>query len=174
VQGERLVPLGALVGTHGVRGELRLRPFNPDSALLGELQQVHLVAPDGRVRGVTIEAARHHQTVWLIKIAGVRSMDDARSLIGSRIAVREVDLPPLGQGQFYHYQIVGLAVVDEAGESWGRVSSVLSAGGNDVLVITDDAGRERMVPMIDQAVRSIDAAAGRIVVRPLDGLFEDE
>lgn len=161
--------VGQLVGTHGVRGELRLRLFNPASQALETVSEVFLSGP--AIEPVRLRSARPHGGVWLVALGSVESMSDARELVGRRIALREAGLPPLREGEFYHYQLVGLEVVDEAGERLGKVAEIISAGGNDVLAVDAD-GRERLIPLVEEAIREVDLAAGRIVVRPLPGLFE--
>jgi 16S rRNA processing protein RimM len=106
-----------------------------------------------------------------VLLDGVATPQAARSLAGRRVAVRERDLPALAAGQFYCFELIGLDVVDDSGESVGTVSDVLSSGGNDLLVIT--AGeRERLVPMVDSMVTDVDLDRRRIVVRPVPGLLD--
>lgn len=169
--GERLLPVGELVGVHGIRGELRMRPFNADSTLVDEVEDLFLVDANGGSRSVRAERSRPHGTVWLLALEGVTTPERARALVGSRIAVRERELPELEPGQFYCFQLVGLDVVDAAGGALGKVAEVLSNPGNDVLVVRD-ARKERLFPMVDAVVRSVDVASRRIVVDPIDGLLD--
>jgi 16S rRNA processing protein RimM len=169
--GERWIAVGELIGAHGVRGEARLRPFNPDSSVIADVSEVALVPARGPWESKRIERARPHGPRWLVLLDGVATPEAARSLAGRRVAVRERDLPALAAGQFYCYELIGLDVVDDSGESVGTVSDVLSSGGNDLLVIT--AGeRERLVPMVDSMVTAVDLDRRRIVVRPVPGLLD--
>jgi 16S rRNA processing protein RimM len=79
---------------------------------------------------------------------------------GQQLAVDRADLPPTEPGQFYVFELVGLAVVDESGREVGSVQDVLTGVANDNLVLSTGA----LVPMIEDAVLEIDAAAGRVVV----------
>ncbi len=167
---ERRIAIGRLVATHGVRGELRLHPFNAGSEAVEQVAELFVSGEQG-LRPITLRGARPHRGGWIVSIEGVATMDEARGLVGSEVAVRERDLPPLEPGSYYHFQLVGLAVVDENGASLGVVKEVMSAGGNDVLVI-GGADRERMIPMVDETIREVDLSDRRIVVRPLEGLFD--
>jgi len=169
--GERLVVIGELVGAHGVRGEARLRPFNPDSSVLTEVGEVFVVGGALPARRLRLEHARPHGGVWLVALESLATPEAVRSLQGCRLAVRERDLPPLEPGQYYCYQLVGLEVVDDAGDPLGRVCEVLPTAANDVLVVRGE-GKERLIPMVDRVVGAIDLAARRIVVHPIEGLFE--
>ncbi len=168
--GERRIAIGRLVATHGVRGELRLHPFNAGSEAVERVAELFVFGERGP-RPIALRGARPHRGGWIVSIEGVATMDEARSLVGAEVAVRERDLPRLEPGSYYHFQLVGLAVVDESGAILGEVKAVMSAGGNDVLVI-EGADRERMVPMVDETIREVDLSARRIVVRPLEGLFD--
>jgi 16S rRNA processing protein RimM len=170
--GEPLIAIGELVGVHGIRGESRMRPFNADSTALDDVEELFLVGADGAVRPVRTFRARPHGGVWRITLDGVTTPERARELVGTRIAVREADLPELEPGQFYCYQLVGLEVVLEGGERVGTVAEVLSQPGNDVLVVRGPAREERMIPMVDRVVRSVDLGERRILVEPIDGLFD--
>lgn len=164
------IDFGRIVGAHGIRGEVKLRPHNPDSELVASLSELRLEYR-GQVRTHVVTAAREHGGVWLLQLEGVTSRNDAEALAGSIAWIDEAQLEPLPDHQYYHHQLVGLAVVDESGEPLGEVRRLLTAGGSDILEIIDGK-RERLVPMIDEFVRSIDLAERRIVVRPMPGLFD--
>jgi 16S rRNA processing protein RimM len=155
---------------HGIRGELKLRPHNPSSPLPGMLDSLSL-EHGGSDREVTLLAARPHGGNWLVRLEGVETRNDAEALVGATIWIDESLLEPLGEGEFYHHQLVGLAVEDEAGTPLGRVRRVMTTGAADVLEIADGE-IERLVPMAGDFVQAVDLERGRIVVRPLPGLFE--
>ena len=169
--GERLVAIGELVGVHGVRGEARLRPFNPDSSVLGSVDEVFLARGDEPPRLCRVEQVRPHGRVWLLWVEGIRSIDAANALRGTTVAVRESELPALGPGEFYWYELVGLEVVDTEGRSIGSVSEILSTPGSDVLVAIRD-GKESMIPMVDGLIVQVDLEHHRIIVEPIAGLVE--
>jgi 16S rRNA processing protein RimM len=169
--GERWVAVGELAGAHGIRGETRLRPFNPGSSVIGEVSDVVLVPAQGPWEPRRVERARPHGPGWLVSLSEVKTPEAARALTGWRVAVRERDLPALGGGQYYCYELIGLEVVDVSGERIGTVSDVLTGGGNDLLVVS--AGeKERLVPMVDRMVTAVDLARRLIVVDPVPGLFD--
>ncbi len=170
--GERWVAVGELVGAHGVRGEARLRPFNPDSSVIAEVSEVALVPAQGSWESKRVERARPHGTRLARPLNGVATPEAARSLAGRRVAVRERDLPALGAGQFYCYELIGLDVVDDSGESIGTVSEVLvgrrqrPARGR-----CRRAGAARFRWSI-RMVTAVDLDRRRIVVRPVPGLLD--
>jgi 16S rRNA processing protein RimM len=169
--GERLIGIGELVGVHGVRGQARFHPFNPDSSVLDSVREVFLVAKNETPRAGRLQDARPHGRVWLLTIEGVDSIDAANALRGTTIAVRESELPELEPGEFYWYQLLGLDVVDTEGRSIGSVSEILATPGSDVLVVIRD-GKESMIPMVDGMIVEVDVGRRRIVVEPIAGLVD--
>ena len=178
----RLVALGQIVGAQGVRGLLRLHPANPASAasaVAAAGQTVFLRAATRAstssaedARPVALLAAQAHGRMVLLRFAGVDDPEAAAELIGRELALPERELPPPAPGEYYAYQLEGLAVVTAGDEPVGTVESILSTGGNDVLVVRDGA-REHLIPVIADVIRRVDLAAGRIVIDPIEGLLED-
>lgn len=171
-RGEQLIVVGELCGAHGVRGEARLKAFNPDSTVFDSVAEVFLLDSEGSARIAGVDQLRRHGPGWLVKLAGVSSPEEARALTRTPVAVRESDLPRLRAGQFYCYQLVGLKAVDGSGVDLGIVAEVLNNAGNDVLVVTFEDGKERMIPMIDRMVGAVDLEKRTIVVHAIDGLVD--
>jgi 16S rRNA processing protein RimM len=147
-----------------------VRLFNAESSALARIPEIFLLSRGNRPRPARVRGARPHQGLWLLTLEDVSARDDAELLRGFEVSIRETDLDPTAPGEFYHYQLIGLEVVDESGVRLGSVREVMATGASDVLIL-DGAG-EPMIPMVDEAIRSIDLGARRIVVRPPRGLLE--
>src|SRR5262245_26354586 len=106
----QLVELAAVVRSHGLRGELLLKPFNPDSTLLGEVEHVLLKARDGALREFSLSAVRPHAEYLLVSLGGVESREQADALRGNLVCVTRTQLPPLEEGEYYLMDLVGLRV----------------------------------------------------------------
>jgi 16S rRNA processing protein RimM len=166
-----LIEIGRLVRRHGVRGEIRLRPYNPDSATLQPPQRVALAADGSGVEWIRVTALRRHQKYLLLRFEGIESANDADALIGRTLFVPRDQLPELGEDEIYHCDLIGCRVVTDGGDELGAVAEILSTGSNDVLVIRD-GGREYLVPWIDDVVVEVDTAAALITIHPLPGLLD--
>jgi 16S rRNA processing protein RimM len=172
VRDEPLVELGPIVNRHGVRGEVRLLPHNPESEVALAADALVLIRPDGRREARRVHAARRHKRFVLLQLEGVTDAAAAESLIGCAVAVPRTALPPPGADAVYHADLLGCAVVTTAGEALGTVREMLVTGSNDVCVVRDD-GREVLVPMVADVIARIDVAGRRLVVHPLPGLLGD-
>ena len=82
------------------------------------------------------------------------------------------DAAPLEEGEYYHFQVIGVEVEMESGERLGRVTEVLETGANDVYVVRGPRG-EVLIPAIESVVRVLDLEAGRMVVSPLPGMLDE-
>ncbi len=177
----RLIALGEIVGTHGIRGLLRFHPYDPASDVPPTGSGLYLQSPPGSgserglatapTRPIVLEDARRHGNVVLLRIAGVTSIAAAEPLIGFALAMREEDLPSTAPGEVYVYQLTGLEVFTDAGERLGKIERSFSNGANEVLVV-QDGPREILIPMIADVVRTIDLSGHRVVIEPIPGLLE--
>ncbi len=165
-----LLPLGPLVNTHGIRGELRLLPYNPDSTTLRPGLRVVLRREDAQITR-QLRSLRRHKRFLLLTFDGCDSLDAAEALVGYELCVAVDDLPPLRVGEVYHYELVGMAVVTTAGDNLGTVTGVLTTSANDVCVVRQGAA-EHLIPLVASVVREIDRDGRRVVIEPLPGLLE--
>lgn len=150
--GERPVVLAAVAGAHGLKGEVRLKLFTDD---LSGYRQLH--AGD---RVLTLQAIRGE----IARFAEVTDRTTAEGLRGTTLAVPRSSLPPLGEGEYYHSDLLDLAAVSTAGEALGRVVAIDNYGAGDVLEIERPDGRRFMIPMNAEAVPEWDGE--RLVVDP--------
>ncbi|TMA74785.1 MAG: 16S rRNA processing protein RimM [Deltaproteobacteria bacterium] len=198
---ERLVPLGEIVGTHGVAGLVRFRPYSDSAAALAAPCHVFLqnLRSPRRATGLTggarraatdasrpatappaendasrplrLLSARPHGRVMLLRLADVATIEAATPLIGAVLAIAEADLPATGPGEFYAYQLEGFDVVTSGGDRLGTVDHLIPTGSNEVLVVRDGA-REHLIPVIADVVREVDLADRKIVIEPIEGLLD--
>jgi 16S rRNA processing protein RimM len=159
---ERLC-VGVIAGAHGVRGLVKIKSFTDDPANLtayGPLTDAsgarrYQVAVTGRAKGVL-----------LARIEGVGDRDAARALSGARLYVARAALPEPEDEEYYHADLIGLAVEDRAGAPLGRVAAVQNFGAGDILEIERPDQGTLLVPFTKAAVPIVDPAGGRVVVEP--------
>jgi 16S rRNA processing protein RimM len=173
---EAWVPLAEVARPHGVRGELRLRPFNRDSDLLLEIDEVLVRFPDGEEHEVTVEDARRANDAILMTLTSVDDRGRAGELRGAVLCVRRSDFPPIGPGEFYACDVEGARVVLDPGggqelSDVGKVKELRTYPTADVLVVAAaDGGRDLELPLVDAIVREVDVAAGIVTIATLDGV----
>ena len=163
-----LICIGAIAGSFGVRGEVRLKSFaaNPeDIAGYGPL-----VTKDAQSYSVTLTGQTRNG--FTARLTGVTTKEEADALRGVQLFVPRAVLPGLSEDEYYHADLVGLAVVDTGGAPLGTVHAVLNHGAADLLELSVPGTTETvLLPFTRAAVPTVDLAARRIVADPPEGLF---
>jgi 16S rRNA processing protein RimM len=154
--------LGQIGAAHGVGGEVRLRSFTAEPAAIADYGP--LETQDGRV--FRIEALRPAKDHFIARLSGVGDRDAARALANAKLYVPRERLPePKAADEFYHADLIGLAVLDGAGEQLGTVVAIHNFGAGDLIEVQQAAGgATQMLPFDQATVPLVDIAAGRIVV----------
>lgn len=145
------VTLAAIIGAHGVAGEVRLKLFGEGVAALAK----HKSFNDGALTLVKIREDGKGGAV--ARFAQSTSRGEAEKLRGTALTVPRDELPPLAEGEFYHADLLGLPVVTDAGNAVGTVAAIENFGATDIIEITREPVPEKgpktfMVPMIPAAV----------------------
>ena len=169
------VALGAVARPHGVRGELRVQPFNRDSDLLLTLDEVLIRTADGEEHEVTVDSARGANDAILMKLCDVDDRDQADALRGALVCARRGAFPQLAEDEFYVCDLQGSIVVveDPEGrrEELGRVRELRTYPTVDTIVIdAKDGGSPWEAPLVDAVVRSIDVQANLVVLASMQGV----
>jgi 16S rRNA processing protein RimM len=118
-----------------------------------------------------VTSVRPQAPCVLLKLQGVESLTQAQALRESIVSVEETQLAPLGDGEFYYYQVVGLKVRTQAGDEVGTIAQVFFSGGHDIWVVRRGQ-KEYLIPVTEEIVRSIDIADGQAIIEPIAGLLE--
>jgi 16S rRNA processing protein RimM len=147
----RPVTLAAIAGAHGVAGEVRLKLFGEGVATLSR----HKSFNDGAL--TLLKIREDGKGGAIARLAESNSRADAERLRGTVLTVPREALPPLGEGEFYHADLLGLPVVTDAGEAVGTVAAIENFGATDIVEIVREPVPEKgpktfMVPMIPTAV----------------------
>lgn len=143
----RPVTLAAIAGAHGVRGEVRLKLFGEGAEAL----RAFSVFEAGE-RKLTLKSVRPANQGAVATFAEITDRRGAEALRGTILTVPRSALPPLGEGEYYHHDLLGLPCVSTDGSTVGEVVAVENFGAGDILEIAKPDGKRFMVPMNDRAV----------------------
>ena len=143
----RPVTLAAIAGAHGVRGEVRLKLFGEGAETLRAFSVF-----DAGQRKLTLKSVRPANQGAVATFAEVTDRSAAEALRGTLLTVPRSALPPLGEGEYYHHDLIGLACVSTDGAAIGQVVAVENFGAGDILEIRRPDGKRFMVPMNARAV----------------------
>ena len=167
---KQFLEVGQIVGTHGVRGTMRVKPWSDESDFLSDFKRVYLDKGETELK---IVSAKAHGNVTLLDIKGIDSIEKAEALRGKVLTVNRDDIA-LPEGRYFVDELMGCAVTDaDTGENLGTVTDVSKTGANDVWHITK-GGNEYLIPAIESVIVSVDVEKEIAVLRPLKGIFDDE
>lgn len=167
-QTRQQVCLGHIVGAHGVRGLVTIRPYTEvgeDIVAYGPLN-----TGAGRRLSLVLKGAK--KTGLIAAIDGVDSREAAQALKGVELFVDHDALPALDRNEWYHGDLIGLAAIGPQGEDLGAVAAVQNFGAGDLLEIKPRAGESFYVPLTREAVPEIDIQNRRLSIAGVEGLLE--
>jgi 16S rRNA processing protein RimM len=159
-----MITIGVVVKPQGRKGEVLVEPLSDRPHRFTSLQRVYVPVPGGGARAVSVTDRWPHKGRFVLKFAGVDSIDDAERYRGIELRIGEEEVEALPAGSYYHYQLKGLKVEDPAGRPLGTAADVLVTGGDaPVLVVRGGEGGEVLIPMAEAFIRQVDLEHGRIV-----------
>jgi 16S rRNA processing protein RimM len=163
------VCVGAVAGAFGVRGEVRLKSFCADPGAIAGYGP--LWTEDG-ARSFEVTLGQPIKTGFAARLTGVGTKEEADALKGVRLFADRDALPSLPDDEFYHADLIGLAVYDTGGARLGTVRAVQNHGASDLLEVeVPGQSATVLLPFTLEAVPTVDLAMGRIVADPPEGLF---
>lgn len=139
---DRPVTLAAVIGAHGIAGEVRLKVFADDLASYKSFNNGAL----------TLKSLRNGSNGAIARFAEIADRNAAEALRGTQLTIPRSALPPLEDGEYYHVDLLGLPAVSDAGDALGKVVAIDNYGAGDVLEIERPDGKRFMVPMRPEAV----------------------
>ncbi len=154
----RRIPLAAVAGAHGIKGEVRLKLFSDSSESLARHSKLFVGGAPRRLLDV-----RDGGKFAIARFESVADRTSAEALRGSLVEIDRADLPPLGEGEYYHADLIGLPCVDGEGRALGSVVAVENFGAGDLLEVEVESGRRSLIPFKPGIA---DLAGGRIVLDP--------
>ncbi|QCO56735.1 ribosome maturation factor RimM (plasmid) [Pseudorhodobacter turbinis] len=159
--------VGAISGSYGVRGEVRLKSFCAEPTAIADYGLLY--TEDG-AQSYKITLTRPVAGGLGARISGVNTKEEADALKGISLFVSRDNLPSLPDDEFYHTDLIGLEVRDTGGVLLGKVTSVHNHGAGDLLEIGGAGHASRLLPFTMATVPTVDMATRRIVVDPPEGL----
>jgi 16S rRNA processing protein RimM len=152
------VALAAIIGAHGIGGEVRLKLFADG---LDSLQRHKVVQVGERV--MTLKSVKPGNGAPIARFAEVEDRSAAEALRGSLLTIPRSALPPLDAGEYYHADLIGLLCQSAEGDPLGAVVAVENFGAGDILEIEKPDGKRAMLPF---RAGIADFADDRIIVDP--------
>lgn len=163
----KYLEIGQIVSTHGIKGEVRVQPWCDSPEYFCKFKKLY--NKDG-TKVYDMKQSRPHGNMVIAKIGGIETVEEAQTL-RNRILYMDRSDAKLPEGSYFVADLIGLDIYDEQGKFYGKLTDVLKTGANDVYEITD-GDRAYYIPAIPSVVLSTDIEGGKMLIWPMEGLFE--
>lgn len=172
-EAEELFQTGVVSGTHGLRGDLKVRPLSAGSSSLLGAPLVFLRVADGEVRSYRPLRAVMHKGLVLLRLQGLESLEAVQSLVGAEVLMRYADLEEPEDEEFYWFQLQGMTVVDRSRGELGTLQDLLTTAAHDIYVVHGPYG-EVLIPAVAQFVVEVDLEGRQMIVELPAGLVRED
>ncbi len=166
-----LITIGKAIKPFGVKGEMKIEMLTDFPERFKGLRRVYLVSPAGSEIICEVKNVRYADGVPFLLFSGYDSPEKARALNGWLLKVPEKETMPLPEGSYYWFELMGMEVVSDSGETLGPIVDIFKTGSNDVYVVKR-GGKEIYLPATREVIRQVDRRARRMVIHLIDGLLE--
>ncbi len=164
---EKILELGKVVNTHGIRGEVKIQPWCDDPMIFDELEYIYVGG-----KRYDILRSRLHKNCVIAQLEGVPDINTAELLRNQVVTVEREMLGELPEGTYYIADLEGLTVKTVDGEILGTISEVIKTGSNDVYVVDSPGRKPILIPVIDQVVKEVNIEDGYVLVELMKGLID--
>lgn len=166
----KYIPIGKIVGTHGIAGLLKLKSFNPKSVGLLSAQQIWLADGTSCV-SYTLDEAKPHKRILLLKLRGIDQIDAAEQLVGHELSIPVDVLGTLSDSEYYYLDVVGFDVFDTKENYLGKVIDVWLKEGGDLYVV-EGTDKEHLIPTTREIIEKVDFPNQQVIVDLPEGLLD--
>ena len=164
-----LLQVGTIIKTHGIRGEVKVYPLTDDIGRFKQLKEV-VLEPDSDNIPLEIENVKFQKNIVILKFKGYDSINDIEMHIKKGIYVTRDNAVELDEDEYFVADLIGLKVITDEGEEFGKVTDVMHTGANDVYVIEHN-GKEVLVPAIKQCIIDVSLDNRTMTIHLMKGLL---
>ena len=166
---EKLLQVGVISSTHGVRGEVKVFPTTDDVRRFKKLKEV--ILDTGREQlHLEVESVKFFKQFAILKFKGIDNINDIEKYKGKSLLVDRKHAVRLQKDEYFIADMIGLSVFTEDGEKFGELKDVLETGANDVYIIDSLQHGEVLVPAIKQCILDVNIEEGYMKIHLLEGL----
>ena len=167
---DKYLELGQIVNTRGLKGEVRVNSFTDDNTKFEKLPKI-FIKQNNSIIEHKVQKIGFAKNQVIIKFEDINSIEEAEKYRNAYIVADRDDLGELPEGVYYIADLIGLEVYTENNEYLGKVDDIYNTGSNDIYVVKDDLGRQKLLPGIDEVIKKVDIDAKKITVNLIKGLI---
>jgi len=168
---EKMLKVGIISSTHGVRGEVKVFPTTDDANRFKNLKEV-LLDMEKETCPLQIESVKFFKQFVILKFKGYDNLNDVQKFRGKALFVTRENAVKLKKDEYFIADLIGMDVKSDDGLLKGQLKDVMQTGANDVYVIALEDGRELLLPAIRECVLDIGFEKNEIKIHVLEGLLD--
>lgn len=166
-----LITIGKVLKPWGVKGEVKVQPLSDVAGRFTGLRRVVLVSPRGKEMTCLVRSVRYRGDAPYLLLEGYDSPERSRDLANWLVTVPREEAAPLPEGRYYWFELIGMTVLSEDGETLGEITDVFATGSNDVYIMKGKGG-EVYLPATREIVKAIDRGSRTMTIHVVDGLLD--
>ncbi len=170
---EKLLKVGVISSTHGLKGEVKVFPTTDDVKRFRQLKEVLLDAGDEKPV-LQIEQVKFFKQFVILKFKGIDDIEDVQKYKGKDLLVTRENAAELKKDEYFIADLIGVSVISDDNSLRGILKDVIQTGANDVYVIVLEDGRQLLLPAIKECVLMVDLDENIMKIHVLDGLLDNE
>ncbi|MBR2033733.1 MAG: 16S rRNA processing protein RimM [Alphaproteobacteria bacterium] len=163
--------LGAIVGVHGIRGEVKVKSFTEDEK---NLTAYGPLSDEAGNRKFELKIVGHSKELLRVKVKGIDDRNTASALVGTGLYVERTKLPATEEEEFYHTDLIGLMAISANGEKVGTVNALYNFGAGDLIEIRTNDNHLEMLPFTKEFVPDVNLKEGHIIVEMMQFAKDEE
>lgn len=162
--------IGEVIRPHGLDGVLRIRSHAQSESTFLDAGTVFLKSDPLEPKEYKILSVKPHKNIFLLKLEGMDSLEQAETYRGANILIRKESLRRK-RGEYFWFELIGLKVYLNSGRYIGAVKDIIQTGSNDIYVVREKEA-EFLIPAIHECVENIDLKNNEMIIHEMEGLFE--
>lgn len=164
--------IGQISNTHGLKGELKVRPYTENAKRFEEIKRVLIKKDDKSFDEYEIQSVRYQKDIVLLRLKGIDIIEQAEKLKGQTLIIPREAGKELEENEFFIADLIGCSVY-ENDERIGELIDVFTAGASDVYVIKRSGKKELLLPALKSVIKNVDLENKKIDVEIPRGLDDE-
>ena len=167
---EEYFEIGQIVNTHGVRGNVKIKPFTDDIRRFDKLKTIYISQKNELIEFV-IQEVKYSKNSVLLKLEGIDTVEEAENYRNCYVKINRKNAVKLEKDSYFIADLLNCEVFTENGDMLGKIDDVFSTGSNDVYVVKDELGKQILIPAIKSVVKHVDIENKKITINLIEGLI---
>lgn len=161
--------IGKITGTHGIKGDLKVYPLTDSTERFFDLAKVYI--GDEKIE-VQLNSVKLHKGIVLLKFEGLEDINKVLNFKDEYVYVDEDDKVELPENHYFISDLLGCSVYDKKESLIGTITDVIQNSANDVYVVTNESGKDYLIPAVEAFVVLVDVESKKMIVDPIEGMIE--